>query len=312
MKKVISLLIFAVTLAAVSHIYAVRAESLEKIPSPDQIKNFQKIEKRGTALFGIRVNKAGTTVQLKISPVDRRPEADLQGTPSDTATSSDMNLDSTASSTSLMRSLELRASSTILTKILEKISSPDQIKNFQKIEKRGGSLYGIRVGFAKTAERLTTATSSLVISKDGINPRKPQLATSTLINFIPAAFFTGSASTTMIRSDIADCISTAIDTKDKALVDKETTFFNSLNSLISQRSTCQQAAIKSAGNQRGSLEVCVRDFRSANSKLDSQIQSDRQLIQDSYRSSLKVCSNSTSSSETAATSSIMIDDGGIN
>ena len=95
--------------------------SLEKIANPGQINLFTKIQKVGTALFGVRkpLNNQKPGQPNMGQPNAARPNS--QGTAQQNA-----------------------ASSTNPT--LEKISSPSEISSFEKIKKIGTALWGIRKG----------------------------------------------------------------------------------------------------------------------------------------------------------------------
>lgn len=107
MKKILlSLVIFSLIFAFAG---IGLAQELEKIPSPDQIKNFQEIRKEGNSLFGIR----------------KAPKQEKENKPEKP------KFDQT--------NAILGASSS-----LEKISNPGEISLFEKIKKIGTALWGIR------------------------------------------------------------------------------------------------------------------------------------------------------------------------
>ncbi len=102
----------------------VLAQELEKIPSPDQIKNFKMIKKDGGALFGVRIN----TSSNPLIPRQERATGTLER--------------------------QERASSEVIratgtSPILEKILHPGEIKLFEKIKQIGTALWGIRKGDVK-------------------------------------------------------------------------------------------------------------------------------------------------------------------
>ncbi len=86
------------------------AQELEKIPSPEQIKNFRMVKKEGNALFGIRIMNQASSTTLRIEH---------------------------ASTTGA-----IKASSSAPS--LEKIANPGQVNLFEKIKKIGTALWGIR------------------------------------------------------------------------------------------------------------------------------------------------------------------------
>lgn len=132
MKKfLLATMIFSL-IFAVSGI--VLAQELEKIPSPDQIKNFKMIKKDGGSLFGVRIGTASSTINREMNrEQEMRKEQEMKKEQE-------------------MRNLRI-ASSTIkatgTASILEKISHPGEIKLFDKIKQIGTSLWGIRKGDIK-------------------------------------------------------------------------------------------------------------------------------------------------------------------
>lgn len=60
MTKVIASLVFASFVLTLAYVAPAGAAALEKIPSPDQIKNFRVMEKVGNALYGIRLGAVKT------------------------------------------------------------------------------------------------------------------------------------------------------------------------------------------------------------------------------------------------------------
>jgi len=116
MKKILlGLMVFSL-IFAVSGI--VLAQELERIPSPDQIKNFKMIKKDGNALFGVRINSASSGQVMQ----DRTMRPD--GT-------NDIGISTNSRGTST-------------SKILEKILRPSDITLFEKIKQVGASLWGFR------------------------------------------------------------------------------------------------------------------------------------------------------------------------
>jgi hypothetical protein len=98
--------------------------SLEKIPSPEQIKNFTNIKKEGNALFGVRIQQLETKIQGlgdKLKEALNKPAVRM-------ATSTNPTPNTIASS----------------TKGLEKISNPKEIALFEKIKQVGTTLWGYR------------------------------------------------------------------------------------------------------------------------------------------------------------------------
>jgi hypothetical protein len=111
--------------------------SLEKILSPEQIKNFKNVQKIGTALFGVKI-KALEKVASSTSPI----------APSTNSIASTTN------------------------KILEKIAGPWETNLFEKIQKVGNALFGIRkavkanVGGVQITSDIATCLKTAIDTKD--------------------------------------------------------------------------------------------------------------------------------------------------
>ena len=98
--------------------------SLEKIPSPDQIKNFTNIKKEGNTLFGVRILQ----LENKVKGLGDKLKEALNKPIIKIATSTNSVPSTIASS----------------TKGLEKISNPKEIALFEKIKQIGTALWGYR------------------------------------------------------------------------------------------------------------------------------------------------------------------------
>ena len=125
-------------------------QGLEKILSPDQIKNFKAIIKNGNALFGVR----------KTEPTSDQPgQSDQSGQVGPTNQS---NQSDTASGKN---------------SILEKISGPSEIPLFEKIIKKGTALWGMRKNNVPKPVYVTPAAAQCV--KDAIDKKDTALKAST-------------------------------------------------------------------------------------------------------------------------------------
>lgn len=123
MKKILlALMVFSLIFAAGG---IVLAQELEKIPSPDQIKNFKMIKKDGGALFGVRIQKASSSLIMERREENTNAMNNRPGNSNARGTSTEGNL--------------------------EKISSPKDINLFEKIKKIGTALWGIRKDNANKA-----------------------------------------------------------------------------------------------------------------------------------------------------------------
>ena len=119
MKKTV-VFVLALALCSVALIGAsVRAEeTLEKIPSPDQIKNFKVMKREGGVLFGIRLQDKN------------------------------MNLRSEKATSTMVKNTMQAAPEKAGMEKLEKIAAPQMIGLYEKIRQVGSALWGVRKGGA--------------------------------------------------------------------------------------------------------------------------------------------------------------------
>ncbi len=215
--------------------------SLEKIPSPDQIKYFRVMKKENGALYGIRLEK-----MEKLEKTER-----------------------------VERNESLRenesASGTNTRAQLEKILAPQFIGLYEKIQKIGNSLWGVKRDSDDKDE-----------VKDSAKYRE-------------------------ITAEMRVCVAAAIDVKDASLKDRVTLTGTELNAAISTRGECQKNAIASLENQRENLNVCVKNFQIKHKEIVNKAKEAQQAAWKTYQASLKACLPNISASTTAE---IMIEDGG--
>lgn len=194
---------------------------------------------------------------------------------------------------------------------LEKILSPEYIKYFQAIKKIGNSLFGVRK--ATTTNR--------------VEPKKPDNAATSsklekiehpgLINLYEKIQKIGTAlwgirkkatstPALIIEPEISACVVSAIDVKDKALMARVTAAATELNTALSVRSACQQAAVVATSSPRETLNACVKTFNETHKTIREASKKLQDDTWKAYQESLKAC-------RTAATSTSpvpMIEDGG--
>ncbi|HBA37034.1 TPA: hypothetical protein DCZ15_04160 [Candidatus Falkowbacteria bacterium] len=120
----------AVTATATAN--AASVDGLEKIPSPDQIKNFRVMKKIGNALYGVRREQSQTN------------SSSVNAT-STKATSTNAGVNST-------------------DKNLEKIAAPAFINLYEKIRKVGNALWGIKKETPRQPLTVTADISACVIA----------------------------------------------------------------------------------------------------------------------------------------------------
>lgn len=137
MKKAIWLSIAAFFIFGLTAWGATATGKREKIDSPDQIKNYRDIIKRGDELFGVLANKME---DAKKREDVKRLIGDVNGPVlSGVRATSSLNIDGIVGERGL-----------------EKILAPEFISTYEKIQKIGTSLWGIRKG------SVTASSSPLV------------------------------------------------------------------------------------------------------------------------------------------------------
>lgn len=224
---------------------------LEKIASPSDMKMFEKIKKIGTTLFGVRKKSATKPTEAK------KPETN-------------------------------KTTSTVAG--LKKISSPSEIKMFEKIQKVGTSLFGVR--------------------KDGF--KKPEEAKK-LENKKNQAV--------MVKPEAAQCVKAAIDKKDAALISGISSHNTVVLTALATRNTCQKTALDniSAQAQREANILCVDAHQKTIKNSNESLEKIRKTTREVFNVDLKACSVLQRNSNTAtsaisntseANGEIIINDGG--
>ncbi len=223
MKKMLTLAVLAAIGLAVFGFSPVKADdsadkaandALEKISSPDQIKYFKVIKKENGSLYGIRLSALANQAQTNTK---------LSSAVSQSATGTKARM--------------------------EKILSPQLVNLYEKVQKIGDSLWGVKKG---DSEKKTV---------------KAKLVTAAMI----------------------ECVSAAIDKKDEALKKQVSASAEELNAAIENRGECQKSAIKSTENQAANLQVCIKNFRLKNEDIMKQAKNEQKTIWQAYQSELKEC-----------------------
>lgn len=188
---------------------------------------------------------------------------------------------------------------------LEKISSPEQIKDFKIMKRLGNALFGIR---KMALNQAPVASSSLEkISHPGlINQFEKIKKIGTALWGIRKKAISTPEISPEISLEISVCVAAAIDIKDKALMARVTAAAVELNAALSARSACQQSALTATSTQRQALNACVKTFQAARKTMSEASRQVQKAAWDTYKASLKNCRTTTSS--TAAVP--MVEDGG--
>lgn len=217
------------------------AGSLEKIPSPDQIKYFRVLKKENGALYGVRLEKMEKAEKTERAETGEALRKNENFSVTDTKAQ------------------------------LEKILAPQFIGLYEKIQKVGNSLWGVKKN----------------------NSNKEGAVTSPKYREITA--------------EMQVCVAAAIDVKDEALKARVTLTGTEVSAAITARGECQKKAIASLENQRENLNVCVKDFQIKHKEIVNKAKEAQQLIWKTYQTSLKAClPNSVDNNDVE----IMIEDGG--
>jgi hypothetical protein len=216
-------------------------DNLEKIPSPDQLKYFKVMKKENGALYGVRINNmmASTTIASRITENNNTGLVDKIAN-------------------------------------LEKILTPQFIGLYEKVQKIGTSLWGVKKG-DKTANN----------SND--NRVKAQR---------------------LVTADITECVSKAIDAKDAAMITLTNNSAEKIVATINARGLCQKAAIASIDNQAQNLKDCIVVFQKAHQEIVTGTRQEQKDIWVNYQTETKACA--VLSSAVATDTELIIDDGGNN
>jgi hypothetical protein len=234
-------------------------QTLEHIPSPDQIKNFRVMRNENGALYGVRLQA--------VNQVQEKEQTNLNANKSTTITKGN----------------------------LERIPSPDQIKNFKVMRNENGTLYGVRLQ-ATSEDQEREQTQSRVLEKIPAPQFISQYENiSRMDNALWGYRKTDNAenkvivNNRLVTADIKVCVAKAIDEKDEALKSRLTLLSDDLSTLISERNLCQKTAIESENNQRENLKRCVNDFQIKHKELISASQKYQQNAWKAYQVGLKYC-----------------------
>lgn len=263
MKKIVILTFLLILSAAIFLILPVQAEDqntatigvdkmimnagpLEKISSPDQIKYFRIIKKENGVLYGVR------RTQAENDKKSEKSEKKEVGNAGDNNTS--------ASSTKAR---------------LEKILAPQFVALYEKIQKIGNSLWGVKKENQENNKQ----------KSDKVEPK-----------YRP------------VTAEMITCVSTAIDKKDVALKNRLALVDTSIAAAITARGECQKKAIQTIENQRENLNICVKDFQVKHQETIKEAKNDQQLIWKNYQAEMKACG--AQGAETSSSLELMSEDGG--
>ncbi len=228
-------------------------------------------------------------------------------------------------------------------KKLEKIPAPAQIYLYEKIEKMGTALWGVRKDMVQIKNKIENKIENKLENKienkiENKMPAHDRLLDGTLdtsklekivspdqIKMYDKIKKVGTAlwgikkdiggmvnpKPAIITAENSACVISAIDVKDKALQEKVGVAAESLRAAIGLRSTCQQQAVKSTERQREYLDACVKAFREEHKKINETARKAQNDIWGVYKTSLKSCHPvvATTTSATVSTESVKVEQG---
>lgn len=285
MKKIFSLIIILSFVLISGNLITAQAEELEKIPSPDQIKLFEVIKKEGGSLFGFRLKPANNNERADQLETDDTNKQEKQ---------------------------------------LEKILSPEEIKFFKVIKKENNTLFGIRL----KNEKNNDDTKDEVKNKEQNSTTKSEsklevIPTSKDISFFENIKKIGNAlwgikkkpikKPAIINTERAACVLPLIDAKDTAIKDLLAKQLTDRQQAITDRNSCQKAALSSTEKQRDNLEICNKKFKESNKTIQETYKKGHEATWKTYLTGLKECSKSITTENTTTnkevSEEIIIEDG---
>ncbi len=256
---------------------------LEKIPSLDQLKYFKVMKKENGSLYGVRLQPR---VTIDIEPIISEDGVELEKIPSpdqlkyfkvmkkENGALYGIRLRSNASATNI--TTEIVDDNVLGNKLgdLEKIASPQLISLYEKIQKIGTSLWGVKKSGVSEDE------NNEVIQ----NQRR------------------------LVTSDMIECVSKVIDTKDNAIITITKNSAEKVVANINTRGICQKDAIASAENQIENLKECVVSFQKNYKDIINNVREEQKDVWVNYKVEMKACALNSSVADNDF--ELMIDDGG--
>lgn len=246
MKKVLLIIaIFSLVLTAGGLVLA--QESTEKIPNPSEIKNYTQITKIGNSLYGIRIKEQAT-------------------------------------SATVLKSTKNQLITTAANLKLEKIAHPQDIALFDKIQKIGSALWGIK--------------KSNISQDSGTEEIKPVK----LPEIKPVRKIA-------VQPEIAACVKAAIEDKDAALKTAITEHNQAIFTAIDARTICQKTVIDQALSEQGQANrACLEVYQKAILENKKTLQNHKNTNWQAYRDNLKAC-QSNNTTTIVSLEELIIEDG---
>lgn len=253
-------------------------DGLERIPSPEQIKHFRNVIKRGNDLFGLRME---SSAQLS-------GEASLENSNGE--------------------------------KKLEKISAPQFVALYERIQKIGNALWGYKkgeMGENRNEEAETEVESDAYVEMHIQSPSDMSLFKNIRRSTegklygilkdrtnIPEKYFSSMRPFVNVSAENKACVIDAIEEKDASLSENNLKFAQDLNVAIATRQSCQLEAINNEDGQELAIKDCALDFKAEVKGIKLKAKEVQKSTWQAYREDLKACSSSDMEAK------IMIEDGG--
>jgi len=215
----------------------VNGQALEKIPSPDQIKNFRIMKNENGVLYGIRLQNINANQAQNQNKTQAQTNAQSQ----------------------IKTSAQAQVGANTSSSKLEKIPAPQFIKDYEKIQKIGTALWGIKRTITNA-----NANASVNANKDANRYR-------------------------VVGSDIKTCVATAIKDKDVALKARLVSNNSDLSNLIDARQACQLIALESTDGQGGKINACNLDFQAKHQNMLKVMKESQASIWTEYKNDMKAC-----------------------
>lgn len=198
---------------------------------------------------------------------------------------------------------------------LEKIPAPQFINLYRSIRKIGTALWGIK-------KENKTEDSNLSSAKVGLDkglkmekiPAPQQIGQYSNIQRKGNALWGIKKKDSFVPVTAAQsaCVISAIESKDKAMIESRSQELKTLTDLINNRGACQKSALASLDNQKDNLAKCAEIFKSSNRELRLMTQKLQAAVWQTYKENLAACSTSLPTATTsgqAFSGLIMIEDG---
>jgi hypothetical protein len=253
---------------------------LEKVPSPEQIKNFRNVIKRGQDLFGVRMENS-VQASGEASLANRNNNGEIK---------------------------------------LEKISAPQFVALYERIRKIGNALWGYKKGEInenRDEEFETEVEDDAYVEMHIQSPSDMSLFKNIRKSTegklygilkdrtnIPEKYFSAIRPFVNVSAENKACVITAIKVKDASLSENNLKFAKDINTAISTRQSCQLEAISNEDGQELAIKDCALDFQTEVEGIKLNTKEVQKNTWQTYRDDLRACSGSDMEAE------IMIEDGG--